>query len=94
MDEGSAEELDTVSATVGTIQRIAMAMVELPPEERIAHYAVVRTSFAAAIKELGVEDTIANAWLDKTMDGIQALVTEIEAGGGAEGGTRLIQGIS
>jgi exopolyphosphatase/pppGpp-phosphohydrolase len=68
MDEGSAEELDTVSGTVGTIQRIAMAMVELPPEERIAHYTVVRTSFAAAIKELGVEDTIANAWLDKTMD--------------------------
>jgi hypothetical protein len=50
MDEGSAEELDTVSATVGTIQRIALAMVELPPEERIAHYAVVRTSFTAAIK--------------------------------------------
>ena len=87
MSEVSSEELDGVSATVGAIQRIAMAMVELPPEERIAHYTVVRTSFAAAIKELGVEDTIANAWLDKTMDGIQALVTEIEAGGGAEGGT-------
>ena len=39
------------------------------------------------IKELGVEDTIADVWLDKTMAGIQALVIEIEAGGGAEGGT-------
>lgn len=87
MDEGSAEELDTVSATVGTIQRIAMAMVELPPEERMAHYTGVRTNLAAAIKELGIEDTIADAWLDKTMHGIRALVREIEAGGGAEGGT-------
>jgi hypothetical protein len=64
-----------------------MAMVELPPEERMAHYTVVRTNLAAAIKELGIEDTIANAWLDNTMHGIQALVMEIEAGGGAEGGT-------
>ena len=87
MNEVSSEELEGVAATVGAIQRIAMAIVELPPEERTAHYTVVRTRLAAAMKELGVEDTIADAWLDKTMDGIQALVMEIEAGGGAEGGT-------
>jgi hemoglobin-like flavoprotein len=87
MNEVSSEELEGVAATVGAIQRIAMAMVELPPEERTEHYPVVRTSLAAAMKELGVEDEIANAWLDKTMDGIQALVMEIEAGGGAHGGT-------
>ncbi len=89
MSEVSFEELERVSATVGAIQRIAMAMamVELPPEERMAHYTGVRTNLAAAIKELGIEDTIANAWLDKTMHGIRALVMEIEAGGGAEGGT-------
>ncbi len=89
MSEVSFEELERVSATVGAIQRIAMAMamVELPPEERMAHYTGVRTNLAAAIKELGIEHTIANAWLDKTMHGIRALVMEIEAGGGAEGGT-------
>ena len=87
MSEVSFEELEGVSATVGAIQRIAMAMVELPPEERMAHYTGVRTNLAAAIKELGIEDTIADAWLDKTMHGIRALVMEIEAGGGAEGGT-------
>jgi hypothetical protein len=87
MNDVSAEELEGVAATVGAIQRIAMAMVELPREQRTAHYTVVRTNLAAAIKELGVADLIANAWLDKTMDGIQALVMEIEAGGGAEGGT-------
>jgi hypothetical protein len=49
----------------------------LPPDERMAHYTVVRTNLAAAIKELGIEDTIANAWLDKTMHGIQALVWKL-----------------
>jgi len=67
MSEVSFEELGGVSATVGAIQRIAMAMVELPREERMAHYTGVRTNLAAAIKELGIKDTIANAWLDKTM---------------------------
>jgi hypothetical protein len=87
MNDVSAEKLEGVAATVGAIQRIAMAIVELLPEERREHYPVVRARLAVAIAELGVEDTIANAWLDKAMDGIQALVLEIEAGGGAEGGT-------
>jgi hemoglobin-like flavoprotein len=87
MNEVSSEELEGLAATVGAIQRIAMAIVELPQEERRGHYTVVRKSLAAAIKELGVDDPIANAWLDKTIVGIQALVMEIEAGGGAEGGT-------
>ena len=87
MHEVSSEELEGVAATVGAIQRIAMAIVELPQEERSEHYTVVRKRLAAAIKELGVDDPIANAWLDKTIVGIQALVMEIEAGGGAEGGT-------
>jgi hypothetical protein len=53
-----------VAATVGTIQRIAMAIVDLPKEnERRAH-----------------------AWLNSTMQGIETLVSEIEAGGGAVGG--------
>ena len=87
MNVVSSEELEGVAATVGTIQRIAMAIVELPQEERRELYSLVRRSLAEAIKELGVENTIADVWLDKTMVGIQALVIEIEAGGGAEGGT-------
>ena len=87
MNVVSSKELEGVAATVGTIQRIAMAMVELPQEERRELYSLVRRSLAEAIKELGVEDTIADIWLDKTMAGIQALVIEIEAGGSAEGGT-------
>jgi hypothetical protein len=71
----------------GAIQRIAMALVALPKEQRAAHYTVVRRNFEAAIKEFGIESDMANAWLDMTMHGIQTLVVEIEAGGGATGGT-------
>ena len=75
-----------VAATVGAIQRIAMAIVELPKEDRTAHYTMIRRNFEAALTECGVESAAAHAWLNNTMVGIQSLVTEIEAGGGASGG--------
>ena len=42
MDELTQEQEEVVAATVGAIQRIAMAIVELPTEGRAAHYAMVR----------------------------------------------------
>ena len=87
MDELTPEQEEAVAATVGAIQRIAMAIVALPKEQRAAHYTLVRRNFEAAIKEFGIQGDMANAWLDMTMHGIQTLVMEIEAGGGATGGT-------
>ena len=86
MDELTREQEEAVAATVGAIQRIAMAIVALPKEQRTAHYALVRRQFEAAITEFGIEGAMAHAWLNNTMVGIQSLVTEIEAGGGASGG--------
>jgi hypothetical protein len=86
MDELTPEQEEAVAATVGAIQRIAMAIVALPKEQREAHYALVRRNFEAAIAEFSTEGDMAQAWLDKTMIGIETLVTEIEAGGGAAGG--------
>jgi hypothetical protein len=77
---------EVVAATVGAIQRIAMAIVELPIEGRAAHYAMVRRKFEAVMKEVGIDGATAHAWLNSTMDGIETLVREIEAGGGAAGG--------
>jgi hypothetical protein len=76
-----------VAATVGAIQRTAMAIVALPTEERAAQYELVRRQFEAAVTEFGVEGAMAHAWLYSTMIGIQSLVTEIETRGGAAGGT-------
>ena len=36
--------------------------------------------------EVGIEGAAAHAWLNSTMHGIELLVSEIEAGGGATGG--------
>ena len=87
MDELTREQEEAVATTVGAIQRIAMGIVALPKEERARHYAMVRRNFEAAIMEFDVDGDMANAWLDRTMTGIQTLVTEIEISGGAEGGT-------
>jgi hypothetical protein len=62
-----------------------MAIVELPTEGT-AHYAMVRRKFEAVMMEVGIEGATAHTWLNSTMVGIQSLVTEIEAGGGAVGG--------
>jgi len=50
MDELTPEQEEAVAATVGAIQRIAMAIVALPKEQRAAHYTLVRRNFEAAIK--------------------------------------------
>ena len=82
MDQLAPEQEEAIAATVGAIQRIAMAIVALPKEERAAHYALVRRNFEAAITKFGIEGAMAHAWLNSTMIGIESLVTEIEAGGG------------
>ena len=85
MDELTQEQEEVVAATVGAIQRIAMAIVELPTEGRAAHYAMVRRKLEAVMMEVGIEGATAHAWLNSTMNGIESLVSEIEAGGRASG---------
>jgi hypothetical protein len=74
------------TATVEAIQRVAMALIELPKDERAAQYPIIRKNFQAAMRESGVEGAMADAWLDSTIIGIQTLVDEIETSGGAAGG--------
>ena len=69
MDELTPEQEQAVAATVGAIQRIAMAVVELPQEQRERHYALVRRNFEAAITHFGMEGAMAHAWLNSTMIG-------------------------
>ena len=85
MDDLTLGQEEAVAATVGAIQRIAMVIVELPTGGRAAHYAMVRRKFEAVMREVGIEGATAHAWLNSTMHGIESLVSEIEAGGGAAG---------
>ena len=54
MDELTSEQEEAVAATVGAIQRIAMAIVALPTEQRAAQYAQVRRNFETAITEFDI----------------------------------------
>ena len=85
MDDLTSGQEEAVAATVGAIQRIAMAIVELPTEGRAAYYAMVRRKFEAVMMEVGIEGGTAHAWLKSTMHGIESLVSEIEARGRASG---------
>jgi hypothetical protein len=85
MDDLTRGQEEAVAATVGAIQRIAMAIVELPAEGREAHYAIVRQKFEAVLIEVGIEGAAAHAWLNRTMNGIESHVSEIEARGRASG---------
>lgn len=74
MDELTPEQEEALAAaTVGAIQRIAMALVQLPKEERAAQYPLVRRSFETALKECGIKGAIADEWLNSAMIGIESL---------------------
>jgi hypothetical protein len=64
------------AATVKAIQRVAMALIELPRNERAAQYPIIRKNFQAAMKECGIKGPMADAWLNSTIIGIEALVTD------------------
>jgi hypothetical protein len=49
MDELTPEQEEAVAASAGDIQRIAMALVALPKEQRAAHYTLVRASTWATL---------------------------------------------
>ena len=74
------------AATVEAIRRVAMALIDLPKNERAAQYPIIRKNFQAAMCECGIEGPMADAWLNSAITGIQSLVTEIETSGGAAGG--------
>lgn len=78
LDEITPDEKHTAEA----VQRIAMALLDLPREER----PFIRRNFEAALTECDIDGPVADAWLDTTIIGIQRLVNDIENSGGAVGG--------
>jgi hypothetical protein len=77
------EQQRNLDTTVGAVQRIAMHIVTLPKNQRAEQYAAVRRTFEESIQKFRVDGETAHKWLDGTMDMLRALVSEIEAGGGA-----------
>jgi len=60
------QEEALAAATAGAIQRITIALLEFPKEERAAQYHVVRRSLKGALAECGTQGALANACLNST----------------------------
>ena len=86
IDELTSGQRVAYAATVEAIRRVAMALIELPRDQRAAQYPIIRKDFQTEMIKCGIKGLMADAWLDSTIIGIQSLVTEIETSGGAVGG--------
>jgi hypothetical protein len=86
VDELTPGQQVAYAATVEAIRRVAMAVMELPRDERAVQYGIIRKNFQSALSECNIVGPMADAWLDGTIIGIQALVNDIEDSGGAVGG--------
>jgi hypothetical protein len=86
MADLTAEQKEVLDHTVQAVQRIALAMLELSHDEREMQYTIVQRNFERALRQVGIEEKTARDWLAVTMRALRAFVSEIEAGGGAQGG--------
>jgi hypothetical protein len=86
MAELTAEQKEVLEQTVQAVERVALAMLELPKDDREEQYAIVRRNFERALQQVGIEGQAGQDWLDVTMRALRAFVAEVEAGGGGQGG--------
>jgi hypothetical protein len=86
MTDLTTEQKELLDHTMQAVQRIALAMIELSHDERELQYSIVQRNFERALSQVGIEENTARDWLDVTMRALRAIVSEIEAGGGARGG--------
>jgi hypothetical protein len=76
-----------LEASIASQQRIAIAIVAMPKDRRAAGIAKARRIFEDTIKEHGIDGEAGRTWVASMVQGIEILVTAIEASGGDGGGT-------
>jgi len=81
-----AKKADDLKKLEGLVRRQAMRMIEVPKEERGEHYKLVRESLMESVRVLNVPGAEACELVDFLVRMIEALLFEMEAGGGAGGG--------
>ena len=85
MPDPTATQQAAIEASIGSAQKIAMRIVDLPEDKREAGIEFVRRSYADALEKFGIDNDQARAWLELQIKGIRSLISEIEASGGAGG---------
>jgi hypothetical protein len=85
-DDLTPEQRAAIEASIGSVQRIAMKIINLPREHRETGLEVVRRNFSDALKKHGYDNEHGRRWLDLQIEGIRCLIAEIEGSGGGHGG--------
>ena len=85
MPDPSATQQAAIEASIGSAQRIAMRIVDLPKDKREAGIEFVRRSYVDALEKFGIDNDQARAWLELQIKGIRSLISEIEGSGDTGG---------
>jgi hypothetical protein len=82
MRDPTATQQAAIEASIGSTQKIAMRIVDLPKDKREAGIEFVRRNYADALEKFGIDGEQARAWLELQIKEIRSL---IEASGGTGG---------
>ena len=82
------EQEKAIETTIGTVQRVAMKIAEVPRSHREQAFTIARRNYEESFRRFGhnPNDAGPQAWLEKVMQGIRLLVAQIDNSGGAGGG--------
>jgi hypothetical protein len=76
---------EAIDASIASVQRIAMAIVAKPKALRAESLAAVSRAYEETVSRYGGGENV-RVWANLQVQGIEALIKEIEASGGALGG--------
>lgn len=79
--ELSVQQQRICDATTGTIQRMALRVVDVPIEQRAATYDRIRNHYLIAAAELAPESELTRRWVEMTVAAIERLVADFDATG-------------
>jgi hypothetical protein len=69
----------------GTMQRVAMRIASIPPEQRESAFAIAERSVRQIATEMKIAD--GDNFVNRLMGAIRKFVTEIDVGGSPQGGS-------
>jgi hypothetical protein len=82
MPHPTATQQAAIETSIGSTQKIAVRIVDLPKDKREAGIEFVRRNYADALEEFGIDSEQGRAWLELQIKRIRSLISEIEASGG------------
>jgi hypothetical protein len=85
MPDPTATQQAAIEASIGSAQKIAMRIVDLPKDRREAGIEFVRRNYMDALEKFGIDGEQPRAWLELQIKGIRSLISEIERSGGTGG---------